>query len=409
MKKFTLILILISLSIGLFAQSTPVSDIRVATEATTFGINLPIGTKVYNIEDGKYWVAIAGVSGTLSLTTAAASFKQLNANFTTFVTIDQTVGQTIGTTGSRLVNLWATNIDATNLTVFNPIVGSITGNAATVTTNANLTGDVTSVGNATTITAKAVKLAMMDDIAPGVKGSILGRSVSGSGVPEVITIGDGLVLTGTTLSAAGLGGTVTSVSVANANGVSGSVATPNTTPEITLTLGDITPASVAATGTVSGTQLISTTTTGTAPFMVTSTTPVTNLHIGGNATNVTGVVAVVNGGTGLATLTADSYMVGAGTANVIFKTPAEVLANIGAAPAASASLFKVDSFEEGTTGANGSDHILTRPLKTGCSVQVILNGSPLKDTQYAYTLATNTVKITIPVYQYDAVTISYGY
>lgn len=40
-------------------------------------------------------------------------------------------------------------------------------------------------------------------------------------------------------------GTVTSVSVVTANGVSGSVATPTTTPAITLTLGAITPSTVA--------------------------------------------------------------------------------------------------------------------------------------------------------------------
>lgn len=39
-------------------------------------------------------------------------------------------------------------------------------------------------------------------------------------------------------------GTVTSVSVVTANGVSGSVATATTTPAITLTLGDITPSKV---------------------------------------------------------------------------------------------------------------------------------------------------------------------
>lgn len=42
------------------------------------------------------------------------------------------------------------------VTASNPIVGSVTGNAATVTTNANLTGEVTSVGNATTVTNSAV-------------------------------------------------------------------------------------------------------------------------------------------------------------------------------------------------------------------------------------------------------------
>ena len=47
-------------------------------------------------------------------------------------------------------------------------------------------------------------------------------------------------------------GTVTDVSVVTANGVSGSVATSTTTPAITLTLGDITPTSVNASGTLAG-------------------------------------------------------------------------------------------------------------------------------------------------------------
>lgn len=55
-------------------------------------------------------------------------------------------------------------------------------------------------------------------------------------------------------------GTVTSVSVTTANGVSGTVANPTTTPAISLTLGAITPSSVAATGTVTGSNLSGTNT-----------------------------------------------------------------------------------------------------------------------------------------------------
>ena len=43
-------------------------------------------------------------------------------------------------------------------------------------------------------------------------------------------------------------GTVNSVSVVTANGVSGAVATPTSTPAITLVLGNITPTSVTANG-----------------------------------------------------------------------------------------------------------------------------------------------------------------
>jgi hypothetical protein len=54
-------------------------------------------------------------------------------------------------------------------------------------------------------------------------------------------------------------------------------------------------------------QLTSTVATGTAPFVVSSTTPVANLNIGGNAataTTVSGTVAIGNGGTGQTTAAA---------------------------------------------------------------------------------------------------------
>lgn len=56
-----------------------------------------------------------------------------------------------GVTASSLTSVGT----LTNLTVTNPIAGSITGNAATVTTNANLTGPVTSVGNVTSLNSSS--------------------------------------------------------------------------------------------------------------------------------------------------------------------------------------------------------------------------------------------------------------
>lgn len=58
----------------------------------------------------------------------------------------------------------------------------------------------------------------------------------------------------------GGGGTVTSVSVVSANGVSGTVANPTTTPAITLTLDDITPSSVTSSGPIIGSNLAGTNT-----------------------------------------------------------------------------------------------------------------------------------------------------
>ena len=63
-----------------------------------------------------------------------------------------------------------------------------------------------------------------------------------------LTAGSGITITngaGSISIAASGGGTVTSVSVTTANGVSGTVATATTTPAISLSLGNITPTSVA--------------------------------------------------------------------------------------------------------------------------------------------------------------------
>lgn len=52
-------------------------------------------------------------------------------------------------------------------------------------------------------------------------------------------------------------GTVTTLSIATANGVSGTVANATTTPAVTLSLGAITPSSVAASGLVTGANIVS--------------------------------------------------------------------------------------------------------------------------------------------------------
>jgi hypothetical protein len=111
-----------------------------------------------------------------------------------------------------------------------------------------------------------------------VSGGTTGLTTSGGPITSsgTITLGGVLAVasggTGATTAAAALtslgaypasnpnnytsnGGTVTSVSVTTANGVSGTVTNPTTTPAISLVLGAITPTSVAASGNVTGTNL----------------------------------------------------------------------------------------------------------------------------------------------------------
>lgn len=172
-----------------------------------------------------------------------------------------------------------------------------------------------------------------------------------------------------TQGASGIGsGTVTSVSVTTAGGVSGSVATATSTPAITITLGAITPSSVAAVGAVTGSNLSGTNTgdqtsvsgnAGTATALATARaiygnnfdgtaalTQVIASTYGGTGNGFTKIsgpatsektftlpnssaailtdaaaVTVAQGGTGLGTLTANNVILGNGTSTPGFVAP----------------------------------------------------------------------------------------
>jgi hypothetical protein len=86
-----------------------------------------------------------------------------------------------------------------------------------------------------TIADAGVSLANMAAIATN---SLIGRSSAGTGVPQVITVGSGLTLSGGILTAGAGSGTVTSFSFSNAGGFTGVVTNPTTTPSLSLTLQD---------------------------------------------------------------------------------------------------------------------------------------------------------------------------
>jgi hypothetical protein len=112
-------------------------------------------------------------------------------------------------------------------------------------------------------------------------------------------------------------GTVTSVSVTTANGVSGSVATPTTTPAISLTLGAITPSSVAASGSVTGSNLSGTNTGDVtlagSPNYITIVGQVITRALIDLVNHVTGILGVANGGSGRASHTAYAVICGGTT------------------------------------------------------------------------------------------------
>jgi len=213
------------------------------------------------------WAVPAGGSGGGSVSSVSATgangigITLTNPSTTPLIalTLGNITPSTVATTGSITADGKITSKDdITGKNLSGTNTGDqidITGTAAKVTTNANMTGDVTSSGsNATTIGANKVTYAKMQAMTAN---KLLGSGASGTAVSE-ITLGTGLSFTGSTLNVSGggsSGGTVTSASVVTANGISGTVANATTTPAITLSLAAITPTSVKATGEVLGSNL----------------------------------------------------------------------------------------------------------------------------------------------------------
>lgn len=102
-------------------------------------------------------------------------------------------------------------------------------------------------------------------------------------------------------------GSVTSVSVTTANGVSGSVATATTTPAISLTLGAITPSSVNSV-VLSGSS--------TPTLAVTGTTSVSGTHSGTSSGTNTGDQTTISGNAGTATTLQTARTIGTLTGDV---------------------------------------------------------------------------------------------
>jgi hypothetical protein len=157
------------------------------------------------------------------------------------------------------------------------------------------TGDVTGQGTGripAVITPQAVTYDKMQYVSTA--NRLLGRG-SSTGQIEEISLGSGISITGTVLSATGTGGTVTNVSVTAADGITASVATSTTTPAISLGLGAITPTSVASTGTVTGTNISGTTSgANTGDQTITLTGPVTGTGTTTFATTITNRAVTYN-------------------------------------------------------------------------------------------------------------------
>ena len=222
---------------------------------------------------------------------------------------------------------------------------STTGNAATVTTNANLTGPVTSTGNATAIANGAISNAMLANGAvanlsgtntgdnatnsqysglvsnathtgdatgnvaltvKGINGTLLSNLTTGilkntttTGVPSIAVAADFPILNQNTT---GTAGSTATLATARTISMNGDVA--YTSPAFDGSANVLGTATLAAIGVAGTYTKVTTDAKGRVTVGANITAgdvPTLNQNTTGTAANVTGIVAVANGGTGTAT------------------------------------------------------------------------------------------------------------
>lgn len=144
-------------------------------------------------------------SGTAALADFTAAARTVADDATVAAMVDTLGGASSTGTGGLVRSTSPTLVTPALGTPSAVVLTNATGTASSltagnVTTNANLTGDVTSVGNAATIASAAVTLAKMANLA---QDQFIGRTTASTGVPETATITSAArtVLDDTTVSA----------------------------------------------------------------------------------------------------------------------------------------------------------------------------------------------------------------
>lgn len=324
-----------------------------------------------------------------------------------------------GTTQREIVDVSSVQTLTNKTIAGTQITGNISGNAANITgilgagSFPALTGDVTTTQGslATTISAATVTGKLLTGYTVGTNAALAATDSILGAFGKVQA----------QLNAKGVG-TVTAVSVATANGFTGT-SSGGATPALTITTsvngmvkGNGTALTAASAGTdysagtaALGTGILkSTTGTGVLTIATAGDFPTLNQNTTGTAANVTGTVAVANGGTGKTSITSGALIIGNGTGAVtelVGVTSGHVVTWNGTsfvvqAPTGSNAYHHAATVSGTQDGANKSFSI-GAALSSG-SEQVFLNGQLLtpgstNDYQISGTTITFTAGFTAPV------------
>jgi hypothetical protein len=258
---------------GASTYVTAVTAVSVVTANGVSGSVTATGTPAITLTLGAITPTSVAATGAVSGSTlagAGSAITALNASNLSSGTVPLAqlgaTGVAGATTFLRGDNAWATAVTAVTVTTANGVSGAIatqgTTPAITITLGAITPSSVASTG---TVSGTAFTGTSFAGDGSALTGLAAGNIATGTVAPA--RLGSGTASATTFLTGASTYVTaVTAVSVVTANGVSGSV-TSTGTPAITLTLGAITPTSVAATGALSGTTIGGTTITASVGFV----------------------------------------------------------------------------------------------------------------------------------------------